>query len=39
MPTPSDKNCGVYKITSLINDKIYVGSTSSSFYKRKYGHF
>ena len=37
----SNKNknkTGVYKITNLINNKFYVGSTSNSFYKRYHQH-
>lgn len=33
------KDTGVYKIVNTVNNKIYIGSTSSSFSKRKYMHF
>ena len=32
------KRCGIYRITNLINGKIYIGQTLNCFYERYYGH-
>jgi group I intron endonuclease len=33
------KRCGVYKITNLKNNKVYIGSTTKTLYSRKRSHF
>lgn len=33
------KNIGIYTITNLVNNKIYVGSTTNSFNRRRNQHF
>jgi len=32
------KHCGIYKITNLVNQKVYIGSSKNIFHRIKYGH-